>query len=86
MVQKLTVLCGGTDFTLTDNFGEGYTLTLGTALELYGQVEELADMLDHLLPCNITTSVSNTLPGQTAGKICVYGGIAIAQDMIISSQ
>ncbi len=86
LVQKLTVLCGGTDFTLTDNFGEGYTLTLGTALELYGQVEELADMLDHLLPCNITTSVSNTLPGQTAGKICVYGGIAIAQDMIISSQ
>lgn len=84
LIQKLTVLCGDTDFTLTDDFEEGYTLTLGTGLELYGQVDELRDMLDTLLPCNIMTSVRNTLPGQMTGKLYAHGGIAFAQDIYIT--
>ena len=86
LLQKLTVLCGGTDFTVTDHFEDGYTLTLGTGLELYGQVEELRDMLDTLLPCNIMTSVRNTLSGQMTGKLYAYGGIGFAQDICITSQ
>lgn len=85
LLQKLTVLCGGTGFKVTEYFEEGYTLTLETGLELYGQVEELSDILDTLLPCNMTASVRNTLSGQVTGNIYTFGGVAFVQDIYIPS-
>lgn len=86
LLQKLTVLCGGTDFTLTHNFSEGYTLYLETAMELYGQVDELEKMLDEILPCNLVTETVNDIDGGARGSFFPHGGIAFAQDIFIESE
>lgn len=85
LIQKLTVLCGHGGFCLTHDFGAGYSLTLETGLELYGQVEELEDMLDTLLPCNMEASTKNTLSCGASGELYAHGGIAFAQDIYITS-
>lgn len=85
LIQKLTVLCGHEGFRLMHDFGAGYSLTLETGLGLYGQVEELEDMLDTLLPCNMTAGIKNTLSCGASGELYAYGGIAFAQDIYITS-
>lgn len=83
--QKLMVLCGGTNFTITDNFAGGYDLTVGTNLELYGQVDELEDVLEVLLPCNVAVNAQNAILVSGAGECHAHGGIAFAQDIFITS-
>lgn len=85
LFQKLTALCGDTDFTLNHDFDTGYTLALETNLELYGQVQELEEMLNALLPCNIIFSVKNVISIQGAGKCYACGGVSFAQDIFITS-
>lgn len=81
LLQKLTVLCGDMDFALTHDFATGYTLTLETNLELYGQVEELEHIIDDIVPCNIVTSTSNHIHCVTDGQ--VYAGGCITYTDII---
>lgn len=81
LLQKLMVLCGDMNFTVTNKFAEGYTLTLGTNLELYGQVEELEHIIDEVVPCNIVTSTTNHICCTADGQ--VYAGGCIAYTDII---
>ncbi len=85
LLQKLTVLCGDKDFTVTENFGEGYTLALETGLELHGQVEELENMLDAIVPCNLIISTRNAISSQVSGMLFASGGISVTQDITITS-
>lgn len=75
LLQKLTVLCGDTDFTMTHNFNEGYTLTLETDLEMYGQVEELENIINTMLPENIVVVSKNSIPCNIKGAVLFGGGI-----------
>lgn len=83
LLQRLTVLCGDTEFTLTHNFTEGYTLILHTDLELFGQVDEMERMLNGMLPCNIVIDTTNEIASQAEGRFYVHGGIGFAQDINI---
>lgn len=85
LIQKMIVLCGNSDFKLAYDFDIGYTLTVGTGLELCGQVEELESILDELLPCNIVASTKNTISGPAMGSFNMCGGIAFAEDIYITS-
>ena len=68
LIQKLIVLCGSRDnFIIADNFTEGYTLTLLTDLELFGQVEELERIIDTMIPCNIDVNSLNMFPFEIQG-------------------
>ncbi len=86
LLQKLSVLCGDKDFTLTHNFSEGYTLYLKTGLELYGQVDELEKMLDGILPCNLVTETVNDIEGAARGRFFLHGGVAFGRDICITSE
>lgn len=86
LLRKLSVLCGDTDFTLTHNFSEGYTLRLKTGMELYGQVDELERMLDEVLPCNLMTETENNIDGSARGMFFPHGGVAFARDICIASE
>lgn len=81
LLSKLKVLCGDTDFTLTHNFDVGYTLTLKTNLEKYGQVEELESILATMLPENIVVKSLNVIPWETEGFLFLGGGMC-AVDMV----
>lgn len=75
LVQKLTTFCGDAGFNISDDFNTGYTLALETHLELYGQVEELCDMLCYMLPANIALNLKNTMHVSMDGK--PYIGMSI---------
>lgn len=85
LLQKLTILCGDTDFTLTHNFAEGYTLTIYTSLELYGQVEELENIINSMIPCNIVIDSRNSIFGKAQGTVLVVGGLVFINDFTITN-
>ena len=86
LIKKLIVMCGSRDdFSLTHNFDmEGYDLHLAVDLELFGQVEQLEQIIDTMIPCNIVTDVQNFFPCQSEGNIYSAGGIAHADEFLIS--
>lgn len=61
LVQKLKILCPNTDFTIEHNFECDYTLTLNTNLEEYGKVDELEQILNSMIPCNIVIKSNNSI-------------------------
>lgn len=84
-LQKLMVLCDNTDFTVTDNFTEGYTLTVGTNLELYGQVEELEHIINTMLPENIVIESHNSIPCNIQGAALFSGGICFVNAFTVTN-
>lgn len=84
-LQKLMVLCDDTDFTVTDNFTEGYTLTVGTNLELYGQVEELEHIINTMLPENIVMESHNSIPCNIQGAALFSGGICFVNVFTVTN-
>ncbi len=70
-LDKLTILSRDNSFTLTHNFKEGYTLTLTTNLEMFGQVDALKELLNSVLPCNIVVESTNEIYCIAEGDISV---------------
>lgn len=85
LIQKLKILCGDTNFTLIHNFNEGYTLTLLTDLEMFGQVEALEDILQTILPLNIMPDIQNTFQLNVSGILNIAGGVAYADYFFITN-
>lgn len=85
LLQKLTVLCNDTDFILTHNFTEGYTLTVLTNLELYGQVEELENIINSMIPCNIVIDSLNSIPCNIKGTVLFGGGLVFVNGFTITN-
>lgn len=59
-LRKLDVLCGVGNYDLIPNFNE-YELSIKTHLDLYGQIEELNNLVDYMLPANIKVDFKNEL-------------------------
>lgn len=85
LLQKLTVLCGNTDFSLTHDFKVGYTLTLETDLELYGQVEELEYIINSMIPENIVVVSKNSIPCNVKGAVLFGGGVCCVNQFTITN-
>ena len=85
LLSKLEVLCGDVDFTLTHNFDVGYTLTLQTALEKYGQVEELESILTTMLPQNIVIDSLNVIQWNADGSLYVGGGLCFVDMLTLTN-
>lgn len=85
LLQKLTVLCGDTDFTLSNNFTEGYTLSIDTDLELFGQVEELEYIINTMIPENIVVISQNSIPCNIKGTVLFGGGICFTNEFLITN-
>ena len=75
LLDKLTVLSGDNSFTLTHNFEEGYTITLITNLELFGQVEVLNEIFNSVLPCNIVVDSKNVILCEPCGPSYIGTGV-----------
>lgn len=85
LLQKLVILCGSSDFTLTHNFTEGYTLTILTNLELYGQVEELESIINSMIPCNVVIDSKNSIPCDAQGTVFLGGGIVFVNGFTVTN-
>lgn len=85
LLQKLTVLCGDTDFLLTNDFDAGYTLILNTNLETFGRVKDLEELLNNMLPCNIAVISENAINFKMEGKEYFAGIIGFSEIITISN-
>ena len=59
LIRKMITLCGEGNFEIRNDFEVGYTLTVITDLELYGQVEQLEHILDVMTPMNLVVDSQN---------------------------
>ncbi len=84
LLQKLLVLCGDSDFEVTGDFKTGYTLYIDTDLELYGQVEELENIINTMIP-KILWLYLRTASLATS-KVLFFLVVASASSMNLSSQ
>lgn len=61
LLQKLNILCGEGAYIISNNFSTGYTLNIITYLENYGQTENLGNLLQEMIPCNININSTNSI-------------------------
>ena len=75
LLQKMIILCGDSNFEIKHDFKTGYTLYIDTDLELYGQVEELENIINTMIPENIVVISKNSIPCIAKGAVLFGGGI-----------
>lgn len=85
LLQKLLVLCGDSDFEVTGDFKTGYTLYIDTDLELYGQVEELENIINTMIPENLVVVSKNSIPCSIKGAVLFGGGIVQTEMLNITN-
>lgn len=85
LLQKLLVLCGDSDFEVTGDFKTGYTLYIETDLELYGQVEELENIINTMIPENLVVVSKNSIPCNIKGAVLFGGGIVQTEMLNITN-
>ena len=85
LLQKLLVLCGDSDFEVTGDFKTGYTLYIDTDLELYGQVEELENIINTMIPENLVVISKNSIPCNIKGAVLFGGGIVQTEMLNITN-
>ena len=76
LLQKIQTLCGE-NFELNKNWND-YQLEVTTHLDLYGQVEELENILGYMIPANILVVANNVLEYLMSGNAFVATGLAFA--------
>lgn len=75
-LQKLQTLCGD-DFEVIPDWNN-YTLKIITHLDVYGQVDELENILGYMPPSNIEIIANNVLEYLMSGTAFVATGLAFA--------
>lgn len=84
LIQKLIALCGENDFTITKQF-DFYRIDLNVHLELFGQVEELEQIIETMLPCNMVMDAKNSIPMKAEGVALAIGGVCFVNSYLITN-
>lgn len=84
LIEKLTVLCGGNNFTLTKKY-DCYTIEIEVSLELFGQVAELERMIEGMIPCNMVVSIQNKIAMEANGVALTGGGICSIETFFVTN-
>lgn len=85
-LQKLNVLCGANHYIVSGSFTEEYLLTIITYLENLGQVDELNELFNEILPCNIVVDSTNQIictvisNNTFAARLTTHAQITLTQD------
>ena len=77
LIKKLTVLCGGDDFTVTKKFDK-YTITVNTHLRLHSQLLALREVLNDMIPANMVIKSNNSIIIHADGSAKLYTGLGLS--------
>lgn len=86
LINKLVTLCGDRDFTIKADFSETYTMILNVSLSIFGQVDELNEILSYMIPQNIVVKVNNTLNYNQSARLFEAGATVELKLFTIISQ
>lgn len=73
-MDKLDILCGEGNYTIILKNDE-YTIDLTTHIGIYGGLNELYNLLEKIIPCNLIVNAENILFGQK--ETALYFGSAV---------
>ena len=77
-MHKLDTLCGVGNYEIIPNFKE-YMMKVITHLDLYGQVDDLENILGHIMPANLQLDVKNELHYDLFADIFVHTGLCVCE-------
>lgn len=77
LINNLRIICGGDDFSVKKKF-EGYELHITTHLREYSRVQELARLLDEMIPANMGIVSLNITAINAEGQAVLYSGLKLA--------
>lgn len=83
-IQKLKVLCGDTPYVVSGNFRKNYELSVVTQLENVGQVDELNNLFQGILPMNLVINSRNEIPVKANNSIFFSGRLTTHVDLILT--
>ena len=85
LMQKLNTICGAGNYELLADF-DNYTLTVKTHLNLYGATDDLDNILDYMIPCNLVVISQNELDRPSVGTMGHVGVVANTKEITIESK
>lgn len=74
LINKLFILCGGDDFKVSKSF-DSYIIRVTTHLRLYSQIQELKELLEQMIPANMTVESFNSIAVPADGSAKIYTGV-----------
>lgn len=83
-LQKLKVLCGDTSYVVSGDFKKNYDLFIVTQLENVGQVDELNNLFQGILPMNLVINSKNEISITVKSNSNFSGRIATHVDLVLT--
>lgn len=82
LIRRLDAFCGENNYRVNYE-SENYQIFLRTGLEMFGQVRELEEMLDRILPENMYYRTENTIRAETGNTLYAGGGVVCCERIAI---
>lgn len=79
LISRLNILCGEDNFTVDTHFDK-YLIESNTHLDKLGQVSELKNLFDDVIPCNIVVVSKNTIECKPNNYLGI-SGVVICTDL-----
>lgn len=84
LLEKLVNLCGEGNFTFTKKY-DCYQIKIEVSLELYGQIKELEELLERMIPCNMNVISRSRLNCKAEGNVKIYSGIRVTERVLVTN-
>lgn len=84
LLEKLVNLCGEGNFTFAKNY-DCYQIKIEVSLELYGQIKELEELLERMIPCNMNVISRSRLDCKAEGDVEIYSGIRVTERVLVTN-
>lgn len=76
LIQKLIALCGGEDFQVIKKYDQ-YVIRIVTHLRLYGDILRLRELLEEMIPANMTADSFNSTAIRPDFGASIYTGACV---------
>ena len=82
LFEKLTAICGENGFIFVKKYNE-YKIEIEVSMELFGQLEELENVIGTMIPCNMISLVKNKISYKIEETANVAGCISFTEKFCI---
>jgi len=84
LLKRLISLCGENNFIFTKKY-EQYRIEIEVSLELFGQVEELENLINEMVSCNMVVAIKNKIIIAHQSSMIIAGGASAVETFLITN-
>ena len=85
LIKKLISLCGENNFAIETDF-DHYRIKVETMFDFVGQIQEVENLLEQIVPANIIINTRNNIAAETSGIFYVGGTVCQTLNITVSSE